>query len=135
MVTDADLQRAIEFLDERFGLDTLWLYGSEAQGMAREDSDVDLGALFRRRLTALEIFETRAELAEILHREIDLVDLDQASPILCMQVLRYGRLLVDRNPKRRHAFFSKTVSMYEDVKIIRREAEQRLYERVRSGRP
>lgn len=135
MITAADLQRAAAFLEERFGLEVLWLYGSEAQGTSRQDSDVDLGALFRRRPTALEVFDARAELAAMLHREVDLVDLEQASPILCMQVLRYGRLLVDRNPKRRYAFFSRTISMYEDVKIVRREAERRLYERMSSGRP
>ncbi|HEX9944163.1 MAG TPA: nucleotidyltransferase domain-containing protein [Thermoanaerobaculia bacterium] len=135
MIADADLQRAVDFLEERFGLDTLWLFGSEAQRNTRPDSDVDLAALFLRRLTALEVFEARAELGEILHREVDLVDLDQASPILGMQVLRHGRLLVDRDPRRRYAFFSRTVSMYEDVKIVRREAERRLFERVSGGRP
>ena len=61
---------------------------------------------------------------------IDLVDLDQASPILGMQILRHGRLLVDRDPRRRFAFFSKTVSMYEDVQILRRNAERLLFERI-----
>jgi len=135
MINASDLQRAADFLEERFGLESLWLYGSEAKGMAGPESDVDFGALFRRRPTALEVFEAREELAEILHREVDLVDLDQASPILSMQVLRYGRLLVDRNPKRLYAFFSRAVNMYEDVKIIRREAERRLYERMSGGRP
>ena len=135
MVTDADLQRALDFLEERFGLDTLWVFGSEARGITRPDSDVDLAVLFRRRPTALEILEAGAELEEVLHREVDLVDLDRASPILGMQVLRHGRLLIDRNIKRRHAFFSRTISMYDDVKIVRREAERRLLERVASGRP
>jgi len=30
------------------------------------------------------------------------VDLERASPIVAMQVLRHGRLLVDANPRRRH---------------------------------
>jgi predicted nucleotidyltransferase len=133
MAIDADLQRAVNVLEERFGLDTLWLFGSEAQGTPRPDSDVDLAALFHRRPTGLEVLEAQADLEQLLHREVDLVDLDRASPILCMQVLRYGRLVIDRNPKRRHAFFSRTISMYEDVKIVRRDAERRLLARVASG--
>jgi predicted nucleotidyltransferase len=133
MAIDADLQRAVNVLEERFGLDTLWLFGSEAQGTTRPDSDLDLAALFRRRPTGLEVLEAQADLEQLLHREVDLVDLDRASPILCMQVLRYGRLVIDRNPKRRHAFFSRTISMYEDVKIVRRDAERRLLARVASG--
>lgn len=134
MATDSDLQKVLGFLEARFGLDTLWLFGSEAQGKARPDSDVDLAALFRRRPTILELLEAQADLEQLLHREVDLVDLDQASPILGMQVLRHGRLLVDQNPKRRHAFFSRTISMYDDIKIIRREAERRLFERFAGGR-
>lgn len=134
MLTDADLEQVVGLLEKRFGLDTLWLFGSEAQGKTRPDSDVDLAALFRRRPNALEVFEAQAELAELLHREVDLVDLDRASPILGMQVLRHGRLLIDHDPRRRHAFFSRTISMYDDIKIIRREAERRLFERFAGGR-
>lgn len=134
MLAEEDLQRAVEYLDRKFGLDVLWLYGSEAAGTARLDSDVDLGALFQRRPAGLEILEARADLSEILRREVDLVDLDRASPILGMQVLKYGRRVADRNPKHRHAFFSRTVSMYEDLKIQRREIEKALFERMSGAR-
>jgi nucleotidyltransferase-like protein len=49
MLTATDLQRVADFLEERFGLDTLWLFGSEALGTSRPNSDVDLAALFHRR--------------------------------------------------------------------------------------
>ncbi|MFY9825971.1 MAG: nucleotidyltransferase domain-containing protein [Thermoanaerobaculia bacterium] len=133
MVTSDDLQKTVSFLDRRFGLETLWLFGSEARGTARPDSDLDFAAFFRRRPSALEILDAREDLKGALHREVDLVDLDQASPILGMQVLRHGRLLVDRDARRRYAFFSRTISMYEDVKIGRREAEQALYARMARG--
>lgn len=134
MVTNDESQNIAIFLDRRFGLETLWLFGSEAAGTARRDSDLDLAALFRRRPSAIELLDARGELAETLHRDVDLIDLDQASPILGIQVLRHGRLLVDRAPKRRYAFFSRTVSMYEDVKIGRREAERTLFARTMNGR-
>jgi hypothetical protein len=51
-----------------------------------------------------------------------------------MQILKHGRLLVDRNPSRRHEAFSRILSLYEDVKILRREAEQALFKRMRVGR-
>jgi len=134
-MTSNELEKIVTFLDLRFGLDTLWLFGSEAAGTAREDSDLDLAALFRKHPSALEIFEARGDLGEILLRDVDLIDLDQASPILGMQVLRYGRLLVDRNPKRRYASFSRTISMYDDLKIVRRQAEKALFARMAGGRP
>jgi predicted nucleotidyltransferase len=135
MIAEAKLQRAMAFLEERFGLDVLWLFGSEAQERAHPESDVDLAALFRERPSALDVLGARGDLEEILGREVDLVDLDKASPILAMQVLQHGRLLVDRNPKRRIAFFVRTLSLYEDLKIQRRDVERRLFERIAGGRP
>lgn len=135
MVTRDDIERITAFLDERFGLDTLWLYGSEAQDKARPDSDVDLAVLFRRRPQMLELFDAQSDLAEILHRDVDLVDLDQASPVLGMQVLKHGRLLLDRNPERRYAAFSRILNLYEDLKILRRETDRALFQRMGSGQP
>jgi len=133
MTQDEALQQAADFLDQRFGLETLWLFGSEAQGTSRPDSDLDLGALLTRRPSTLERLDAQTELAEVVRRPVDLVDLDAASPILGMQVLKHGRLLTDRNPQRRYASFSRTLSMYEDLKILRREAERSLLERFRRG--
>ena len=128
-------RRAAVALDRKFGLEVLWLYGSAAKGNDRVDSDVDLGVLLTRRPSGHELFDAALEIGEILGREVDLVDLDRAGPILGMQVLRYGRLLVDAVPRRRHEFFSRTVSQYEDVKILRRPAEKAMFERMGHGRP
>jgi uncharacterized protein len=128
-----ELERAIAWLDERFGVETLWLFGSEAKGTARPGSDLDLAALFLRSPTPRERFDAILDLGSLLDREVDLIDLDRTSPILAMQVLRYGRLLVDRNAARRAAFFGRTLSLYEDLKIIRRDAERSLLERVAAG--
>jgi predicted nucleotidyltransferase len=131
---EEDLEQAVEWLDGRFGVETLWLFGSEARGTATADSDLDLAALFLRSPSPLERLEGAADLAARLGSDVDLVDLDRTSPILAMQVLRHGRLLVNRNPNRRAAFFGRTLCLYEDLKIMRREAERSLLERVASGR-
>ncbi len=133
MDASEQIRQAQAYLEERSGLDTLWVYGSEARGTATRHSDLDLAGLFRRHPAPEEVVEAAAELTMRLGRQVDLVDLDRASPVLAMQVLRYGRLLVDRNPLRRHAFFSRTVSRYEDLKIIRRPAEQALFRRFAGG--
>ncbi len=131
---DAKLERAVEWLDRSFGVETLWLFGSEARGTATADSDLDLAGLFLQPPSPLERIEAAADLGARLGREVDLVDLDRTSPILAMQVLRHGRLLMNRNPRRRSAFFGRTVCLYEDLKILRREAERSLLERVAGGR-
>jgi predicted nucleotidyltransferase len=129
-----EIEPIAEWLDARFGVDALWLFGSQVTGQVGPDSDVDLAALFRNRPSPPELFDAQQDLAELLGQPVDLVDLDRASPILAMQVLRHGRLLLDRNPRRRIDFVAHAPGRYEDVLIVRREAERTLLERVRHGR-
>jgi predicted nucleotidyltransferase len=133
MEVEEQIRQAQSYLKVRFGLDVLWVYGSVAKGTAERRSDLDLAALFRGRPAPEDVLDAAAELGGRLGREVDLVDLDRASPILAMQVLRHGRLLVDRNPPRRHVFFARTVSLYEDLKIVRRPVEEALYRRFAGG--
>src|SRR5258705_8542588 len=51
-----------------------------------------------------------------------------------MQVLRRGRLLVDANPRRRPQAVGGTASRYEDLRIVRREAERAMLARIRKDR-
>jgi predicted nucleotidyltransferase len=134
VLSSAQIDTIKEHLDGRFGLDALWLFGSEAIGAASPFSDIDLAGLFRSRPSALDLLEARDALGALLGRDVDLVDLERASPIVAMQVLRHGRLLVDANPRRRHQAVSGTASRYEDLRIVRREAERAMLARIRNGR-
>lgn len=127
------IRDAEAYLNERFGLDALWVYGSEAKGTAGPTSDLDLGALFAQPPAPADLLDAAAELSLRLHRDVDLVDLDRVSPILAMQVLRHGRLLLDAEPGRRHDHFARTVHRYEDLKTIRRPMERALYRRFAGG--
>ena len=133
-IGSAEVDRAVGWLDEQFGLDALWLFGSRARDTARAESDIDLAALFHRRPTAIQLLDARAELAILIGREVDLVDLERASPVLAMQVLRHGRLLLNRDPARSQRVAAALPSRYEDLKIIRREAEQQIRKRAFRGR-
>jgi len=135
MLDPAALKRASALLDQRVGLDALWVFGSEAAGTATSASDLDLAALFRRRPSPSECLALRAELASVVGRDVDLVDLERASPVLVMQVLRHGALVADRNPEHRLRFTATAPGRYEDLVLVRRTAERRLLERVRGGRP
>lgn len=124
-----ELREPLELLDRAFGLDALWVFGSEASGRARPDSDLDLAALFRRRPAAIDLLDAAERASAKLGRKIDLVDLDQVTPILATQVLRHGRLIVDRDPARRHRFEATVPARREDLLIVRRPIEERLIAR------
>lgn len=134
MLSTGQLADAISLLEGRFPLSALWLFGSEALGQARPDSDVDLAALFSRPVEPEELLAARLDLECLLGRKVDLVDVRRSSSILGRQVLQHGRLLSDRDPVDRHVFSMLLPSRYVDLKIARRYAERALIESVHDRR-
>jgi len=134
VLTPKQIQTLMEALDARFGADALWVFGSQASGQTHAESDIDLGVLFKRRPDPAQRFDTQAELSQSMGLPVDLVDLDTASPALAMQVLRHGKLLIDRNPRRRIAFTAILPSRYEDLRRLREPMERKIAERMRHGR-
>jgi hypothetical protein len=101
-----------------------YLFGSAATGHSRKDSDVDIGAVFEDLLDTDSINDLRDKLNALLRREVDLVSLNRASPILKMQVLKHGRLIYASDKKHLHQFFVDTVNQYHDLKTIRKRCEE-----------
>jgi predicted nucleotidyltransferase len=128
------IQLILRAVDQAAGADAMWLFGSHANGRATAASDIDLAVLFTQRPTAAERLELQADLSQQLEKPVDLIDLDAASPVLAMQVLRHGRLLLDRNPRRRIAFASILPSRYEDVRRLRAPIERMIAARMSHGR-
>ena len=69
-----------------------------------------------------------ASLSARLKREVDLVTLNHASPILRMQFLKKGELLINNAPHQVNLFFIKTINEYFDLKQMRRPIEEHLRE-------
>jgi uncharacterized protein len=134
MLSEAQLALLEAALDRFAGLDALWLFGSEAAGRATARSDIDLGALFATRPSPQSLLAVREELREIVGRAVDLVDLERASPIVAMQVLKHGRLVADYDRTHRLRFAAVLPGRYEDVAILRRPGERLLRARLARGR-
>lgn len=121
-------------LDALAGLDALWIFGSEATGRTTSRSDVDLAALFRARPEVGALLRTRDDVADIVGRSVDLVDLEHVSPVLAMQVLRHGNLVTEHDRAHRIRFTSALPGRYEDATLFRRPAECLLRARLANGR-
>jgi len=134
MLDQTQLAKVVDLLERRFGLEALLIFGSEARGAARADSDVDLAALFRSPPDVVVLLEAGADVERLLERSVDLVDLAVASPILAMQVLREGRCIFGSGSRALAEFTAILPSRYADLKLVRAAAEAALIDRITHDR-
>ena len=124
---DGALSQAVALLQQRFDPVAILLYGSCARGQAHPGSDIDL-AIFqpRRKPDIFELNLAKIDLEDLCRRPIDLVILEEVSPILAMQILRNHRLLALQDRRPLDAFVVKTLTDYADLKIVRHPIEESL---------
>jgi predicted nucleotidyltransferase len=91
-----------------------WIFGSAQAGIVRIGSDIDIGVLFGRKPSLDELVELRICLQNALtYDDIDLVVLNDTSPILCFEAVS-GRRVYVTNRMRCATFVSLTAREYED---------------------
>ncbi len=101
------------------------LMGSFAKGTARKDSDVDVALLFSSPPDFTEILDFKYRLSVLLNKEVDLVVLNTAGPVIKMQALKTGVVLYSRD-NAYEDFFVRTLNEYDDLKYYRREIEENI---------
>ncbi|ASY78777.1 type VII toxin-antitoxin system MntA family adenylyltransferase antitoxin [Pectobacterium polaris] len=92
----------------------IYLFGSQATGNARADSDVDIAVMATRALDPVERWELSHQLAKTVDHDVDLIDLLQASTVLKMEIVRNGKLLYDAKAAAGE-FEMTTLSMYQHL--------------------
>lgn len=66
----------------------VFVFGSFVKGYFTEESDIDIAILFDKKPNFNKYLKIKMRLEEILNREIDIVVLNDASPIIKMQILK-----------------------------------------------
>ena len=108
----------------------VYLFGSRVAGKQRADSDYDIAILAQRPVSASSRYALQTELARRLGQDVDLVVLNDASPIVARQVLTRGRLLEAKRRDILAAFEAQLPSRYADLKRVRAPAELALIRRM-----
>src|SRR5690554_3362968 len=112
----------ITYLRTQPDIAAVYLFGSHAQGRAHPRSDVDVAVLLdeERLPEGRSVLDRRlhlmSELARFSEREVDVVTLNDALPLLRHQVLLHGRLLYAGNRALRIEFEVRTGKIYNDLK-------------------
>jgi predicted nucleotidyltransferase len=113
----------------------LWVFGSQVGRGQLGPGDVDLGWLAGRPVSFAERLALESDAGALVGRDVDLVVLDDASPVLVRQVLLKGVLLHASAPSRVAAFVADHVSRYADLIIVRKSIEDAMLKRITDARP
>lgn len=99
----------------------IYRFGSWHTPRARGDSDIDLAILPAQPLCNLDCWELSQKLARVASRDVDLVDLSQASTVMRLQVIGHGERIycVDKSAASR--FETVVYSAYARLNEERRE--------------
>jgi predicted nucleotidyltransferase len=128
--TDLDevrLQRAVNAINDRLKPFAVLLYDTAATGKVPAGGDIDLAVLVGGPCPSpFDLASLRTDLEAWPGREVDVVVLDDASPILAMEVLRTRRLLLVRRPQRLERFVVKKLDAYFHLEHMRGPIEQAL---------
>lgn len=136
-VREASIVESIkQFALESPAVVAVYVFGSFGTPYFSSESDVDVAILFTRPQTPdhLSLMELKFQLERRTGMHIDLVCLNDASPVIGMQVLKKGKKIVDKNSTLTNEFFVRTVNFYADLKIIRRPIEEKIFREVAHGR-
>ena len=108
------------------------LYGSRVSPVPPADADADIAILLGGRSgDSFVLAGLNTDLEAVLRCDVDLAILDDASPILAMQVLRKHRMLYLADESVWHEFIARTLTDYFDLKHTRAPIEVAL---LRSSR-
>ncbi|OSX90641.1 nucleotidyltransferase domain-containing protein [Bacillus cereus] len=129
MIFQSMITAIIEKLQETVNPYWIIVFGSTAEGRERDDSDIDIAYLSDIKLGNYKRFLLAQELADIVHRDVDLVDLSEASTVFQAQIIHTGKTIFCSDEERKTIFEMKTLKMYsklnEERKIIFEDIKKR----------
>lgn len=120
------LETLRERLLEREDINLAFIFGSYVSGHISDESDLDIAILFKQIPDLATVTRIRDDISDAFKRDVDIVVLNESSPIIRMQVLKNGVIAVNRDRSIYNNFFVKTIKEYDDLKRIRKETEDNL---------
>lgn len=122
---------------EKSDVQTIYLFGSRAQGLEHAKSDYDYAVLTDKPHVAGDglyhlLYDILAKISprELNHDVLDIVFLNQANLELKFHVIRYGRVLYEKSTAKRQDFESLTTLLYADYRPILDEMDRAILESI-----
>ena len=93
-----------------------YIFGSYAQNKIREDSDIDIAMYLKGNIETDTYLDMKMDLSESLKREVDLVILNDTTPLLRYEIYKNNILLFTHDKTMGNKYKVKTLFEYNDMK-------------------
>ncbi len=108
-------------LDQFPDIIVVYRFGSWGTPQVRSDSDIDLEILSGQKLSNLDRWELSQKFAQVISRDVDLVDLSGASTVMRLQVVAYGERIYCADEAMTNRFETTVYAAYARLNEERRE--------------
>lgn len=116
-----------------------FLFGSAAKGKITKLSDLDLAVLLDKAIKPNKYFAIRLSLLDklgriIKNKPLDIVILNEASPLLAQMVASRGKIIYCQNNNIKASFQIKTLKNFDDAIYLRKTYYHYLENRVKNNK-
>ena len=81
MINQQQIDIIKKFLIKNLDVNVIYLFGSSVKNTMRKDSDIDVVFLSDKSVDSFDLFLLSQKLANLLGREVDLIDIKKASTV------------------------------------------------------
>ncbi len=125
-VNNINYKRLRRYKMKKLGILAVYLFGSVAEGVASDSSDIDIGIVLKNPEyleDTLSLYNALyEELSRIFrptfHRELDIVFLQKAPKTLQYNAITSGRVIYEEDPVKRVEYEERVIKEYLDFKPI-----------------
>ena len=96
MINQQQIDIIKKFLIKNLDVNVIYLFGSSVKNTMRKDSDIDVAFLSDKSVDSFDLFLLSQKLADLLGREVDLIDIKKASTVFQAQIISTGLVIYSR---------------------------------------
>ena len=94
-------KRVVDFANRHADIIALYIFGSVATAKKRPGSDIDVAIMVGGRVKGIKRVQLETSLSNFLAKDVDLIIFGEVTSLLQHQILKYGCLIYERDPKER----------------------------------
>lgn len=131
-----DLKKIKNYFSKQPAVKLVYLYGSQASGSAKKESDIDLAILVdEKKADAFKTqLEAMSDLSSLLNKEVEVQNLNICKTTFSYRVICEGKVIYARDEQERIDFELEVMRNYFDMKPFLDEFGEQIAFLARSGR-